>query len=262
MDDFINKQLHHFDRIADTYHSSRQVGNHLMYKELLWNYFLGDKSFFKNRTLTVLEPMCGYAEGYDILKCHMPGVLIDYTGFDLSRKITDKVRKINGNINVFNQDITEFKSNRQYDLIILIGGLHHVHRYVKTVLSKLYNALKPSGYFINFEPTNNNISTRRIRAQIYKRNNIFDASTEKDFTLDQYNRDVQASGFDLIDQIYPGLVSYILYYNPDAFPKLNIGSKRLVLFLFNLDKKFFRNTLGRKVSFCTLSLWQKKCKNL
>jgi len=59
------------------------------------------------------------------------------------------------------------------------------------------------------------------------------------------------------DLCFPGLSAYVLYYNPDAFPKLNLGGKKLVKTLFNLDRLFLRNTIGRVFSFATLSLWQK-----
>jgi hypothetical protein len=56
---------------------------------------------------------------------------------------------------------------------------------------------------------------------------------------------------------YPGLLSYIMYYNPDAFPALNIGGKSLVSLLYAFDKLFYKNPVGRALSFATLSVWSK-----
>ena len=56
---------------------------------------------------------------------------------------------------------------------------------------------------------------------------------------------------------WPGLASYVLYYNPDAFPSLNLGGERAVRTAFALDRPFFRTPIGRFFSFATLSLWRR-----
>ena len=73
----------------------------------------------------------------------------------------------------------------------------------------------------------------------------------------QLNALYLSGGFNIIDQFYPGLLSYILYYNPDAFSFLNIGNKLIVKALFTVDKYFFRNIIGRLFSFATLSILKK-----
>ena len=105
------------------------------------------------------------------------------------------------------------------------------------------------------EPTHDNFVFRKIRERIYNKNSLFDQETEQAFELKKLNSLFIDNGFKIKDQIYPGLLSYVLFYNPDAFPLLNIGKKGLVKFLFRLDSIFFRNYLGRKFSFATLSMF-------
>lgn len=256
------KQKAHFETIARKYLNARQNENHQLLKKLIWNEFLKSKIINKNnekkKCYAVLEPMCGYAEGYDILVSHL-GSEIKYTGFDSSETLVKYVRLHNPWLEVNIKDITKFEGGcAKYDIIILIGGLHHVFEYSNKILENLSEVLNPGGVFINFEPTDNNRLVRKIRNIIYKKNNLFDHETEKAFKLTQLNQLFEANNYRLVDQIYPGLLSYILYYNPDAFPYLNLGGKALVEILFNLDKKFFRNWIGQKFSFATLSMWQKE----
>jgi len=254
MDD-IEQQRRHFESIADKYIESRNHCNHLLVKDLMWQFFLRNKAF--GETLRVLEPMCGYAEGRRIL-ARFTGSRLEYTGFDFSDTLVTHVLAADPAADVFVQDVTRFEpGDQRYDLIILLGGLHHVYRHAESVIGRLGSALRPGGRFISLEPTQNNALFRAVRNQIYRGNDLFDADTERAFDLHELDGMFLRNGFALEDQIYPGLLSYVLYYNPDAFPTLNIGGQALVRFLFGLDSMFFRNWLGRTFSFSTLSLWRK-----
>lgn len=254
--DKIEKQREHFENISEKYYNSRQLKSHLLLKDLMWDYFLKDKDCLKKNNLRALEPMCGYGEGKDILEKHL-GTKILYSGFDYSKNLVEKIKKSNPLADVVEMDITKFNPTEKYDLIIIIGGLHHVPFHVNSVLSKLYEALEKNGHFIYFEPTHNNWLFRKIRERIYKKNAFFDNDTERAFELKKINQVFLRHDFKIIDQIYPGLLSYIFYYNPDAFPFLNKGGNGLVKALFNFDKLFFRNFIGKKLSFATMTLLQK-----
>ena len=145
-----------------------------------------------------------------------------------------------------------------YDIIILIGGLHHVPDYAETVCSNLSKSLKKGGYFINFEPTNNNIFVRCIRNLIYKKNHIFDECTERAFSLSRYNSMFINSGLTIYRQFFPGLLGYVLYYNPDAFPFLNKGTTITVDRIFDKECKYYASRFGRWMSFCTFSIFRKE----
>jgi SAM-dependent methyltransferase len=253
----IERQQQHFENIALKYLESRKHKNHLRYKSLLWDFFFQRHADLKNRaSLRVLEPMCGYAEGKKLLETHL-GSTISYTGFDYSPSLVAEVLKADPSLDVSVMDVTQFKPPREpYDVIILIGGLHHVFRKADEVVANLSTALAPGGYFINFEPTHDNWILRKVREYVYRKNAFFDDDTEQGFELDDLHG-MFRKHLTLVDEIYPGLLAYILYYNPDAFPKLNMGSERMVNFLFSAEKWFYRNWIGRKCSFATLSLWQK-----
>jgi SAM-dependent methyltransferase len=253
----IEQQREHFNSISEKYFRERQTKNHLFYKNLMWNMVFTPLEISNKNVLKVLEPMCGYSEGLKIIKQHI-GTNIDYQGFDYSEEILKKANDLNPGINIFKQDITTFESNTEFDLIILIGGLHHVPQYLDTSLVKLHQSLTPTGIFINFEPTHNSWINQKIREKIYKKNEIFDEATEEGFVFTALNSSYQNAGFKIKKQYYCGLLAYIFYYNPDAFPFFNKGNTTLVKLFFTIDKLLMETPLAKYFSFATISVLEKR----
>jgi SAM-dependent methyltransferase len=256
MNDKVARQKAHFDSVADTYIASRGHRNHRMLRDLIWGAFLGDKHALRRHGMSVLEPMCGFARGRQILVDHL-GVDFRYRGFDYSSVVIDAVRRSYHDLDITRQDVTRYEPDGQYDIIILVGGLHHVPHEARGVVGRLARALRPGGYFINFEPTDGNIFFTWLRRWIYRRNSLFDEETERSFSLGEYFEIFKSAGLHNIDSMYPGLLAYALYYNPDAFPWLNVGGPGLVRAIWHLERPFRRNAIGRTLSFATLALWQR-----
>jgi SAM-dependent methyltransferase len=170
--------------------------------------------------------------------------------------VVDRLRALDPGLDVRRADVTTFQpAPSSYDVIMLLGGLHHVPDAAPTVVGRLARALRPGGILISFEPTFGNRLARIIRERIYVRNSLFDARTERSFAVNELLRTFETAGLEPQDILFPGLISYVLYYNPDAFPNLNIGGARLVRCTFALDRLLFRSALGRWLSFATLSVW-------
>ncbi len=256
MDELVEQQRKHFDQISDQYFSARKDPNHLLLKDLIWAGFLRRNRDIGNSMNRVLEPMCGMAEGQEILARHL-GKGFDYAGFDYSESMVEIARTRKPELDITWNDVTTYKAPEEpFDVVILIGGLHHVYSKTRDVLRNLSGALRPRGYFISLEPTHNNALARWVRRRIYVDNPLFDADTEQGFEYEDLERHFAETGYVKVDQVYPGLLAYVLYYNPDAFPALNVGGGFLVRTLFAIDKWFWRGWIGRKLSFATLSLWR------
>jgi len=201
--------------------------------------------------------MCGMAEGHDIVSAFLTDNF-DYLGFDYSENMVGIAKERKPTLNIEWNDVTTYQSTiSSFDFIILIGGLHHVFSRTQDVLNNLGRSLKQGGYFVSFEPTHNNFVTRSVRNRIYQSNSIFDADTEQGFEYIDLEKYFKNAGFQKVDQVYPGLLAYVLYYNPDAFPALNLGGETVVRSLFCLDKLFWSNWIGRKWSFATMTLWKR-----
>ena len=59
----IEEQRKSFEDRSNDYYTKRQSENHLVLKDLIWNYFFHDKEYLNKNGMAVLEPMCGYGEG-------------------------------------------------------------------------------------------------------------------------------------------------------------------------------------------------------
>jgi len=256
--DKVQAQAAHFDSIAGRYYAARRHANHVLLKDLLWDHVLRRTPLWSAKEpIEVLEPMCGYADGKRILERHLRCAL-HYTGFDYSAGVVERLHATNPGLDVTRADVTRYEPDpASYDLILLLGGLHHVPDAAPDVVVRLARGLRPGGILLNFEPTSGNPLTRRVRERIYARNTLFDARTERGFAVDELRQMFEAAALQPLDTLYPGLLSYVLYYNPDAFPLLNVGGPGMVRFTFALDRLVMRSAIGRWLSFATLSVWRK-----
>lgn len=254
--DLKEQQREHFNKISQQYLEGKHDPKFLELQKLLWDDVFSLINDYKKRKLSILEPMCGFLEGYKLLNKF--NFQFDYVGFDFSDEVVNKINIDFPELNVFHGDVTKYTTSKKFDLIILIGGLHHVPNDAKQVVQNLSSMLKKDGLFISFEPTHFNPLNKAIRDFIYQKNKIFEYETERGFHLNElksFFKDAQLSEYSIL---YPGLLSYIMYYNPYAFPSLNSGSTWLVNKLYSIDKLFFRNIIGKFFSFATLSIWIKK----
>lgn len=256
-DDKLEQQREHFNKIATNYKKGRTAENHILFKNLIWAKVFSHLDFSLLENARVLEAMCGFAEGYDILKNNYEGMLA-YEGFDYSDEVVSQLKLEKPELKVFFADATKYQPlENTYDVIILIGGLHHIPDYAKTTVKNLSKGLKPGGYFINFEPTEGNAIIKLIRQVIYKKNTVFDQETERAFSVNELKNMFQSATLSLHYEMHPGLLGYVLYYNPYAFPALNLGTKNTVHSIYKLENRLYDKNLTRYVSFCYLSVWKK-----
>jgi SAM-dependent methyltransferase len=253
----IERQRTHFNSIAQRYEAGRQDANHRQIKSLIWRSAGPYLAPLAGKHLKMLEPMCGYAEGIEIAEQHL-GLDCDYHGFDYSDVIVNEISRRLPDGRVWQADVTTYRPDpHTYDLVLLIGGLHHVPDSAAQVVRNLTAGLKAGGFFINFEPTSGNLLFQFIRDLIYRRNEIFDNETERAFSVDELRGFFSSAGLEEVKLFFPGLIAYILYYNPYAFPFLNYGGKKWVDFFFSIDKIIMNSWLGRVFSFATVSIWRK-----
>lgn len=254
----IEQQKAHFNSIAEKYETARSGENHLMIKELIWHHCLKKLPIDRDKKHRTLEAMCGFAEGRTLIVEHL-GIDIDYVGFDYSDNVVATLKEKHPGLDIHQKDATEFLPEyASYDVIILIGGLHHVPNHAAKVVKNLSTGLKKGGIFINFEPTYGNPLNQWVRNRIYQSNELFDEETERDFSVKELKSFFTDAKLEPLRIRYPGLLSYILFYNPDAFPFLNFGGLWLVKLTFLIDRLFYKNVIGACFSFATLSVWQKK----
>ena len=86
---------------------------------------------------------------------------------------------------------------------------------------------------------------------------MFDEVTERRFSLKELNELYYNGGVKVVKQLHAGLLGYILWYNPDAFPLLDFGNSGIVKAVYGLDRLFMTKGIGRKLSIATFSVLQK-----
>ncbi|MEQ1929456.1 MAG: class I SAM-dependent methyltransferase [Parvularculaceae bacterium] len=255
--DVVDRQKEHFNRIAPAYVAGRNERNHIVVKDLIWEAAVRGVKFDLPPRFSVIEPMCGVGDGCDFARKHL-GPDFSYAGFDYSDEIVRSAKEQMPGADIWRADATTVElPSARYDAAIILGGLHHVPFHVPQVLASVTRSLKPGGYFINFEPTSGNPAFAKAREIIYERNAIFDAGTERAFTVPQLKSLFEEAGLRPERITFPGLAAYALYYNPYAFPQLNVGSEGLVRKVFSADRLFLSNAIGKFFSFATFSIWRK-----
>jgi SAM-dependent methyltransferase len=255
--DLVERQRQHFNSIAGRYQTGRKDENHLYLKKLMWGDALAPVTRFRGRHVDVLEPMCGFCDGLGIIKSYITDD-VSYSGYDYSDTVIASVGKSEPALNIWQADATTYHPpTGAFDIIILIGSLHHTPNNAAEIIANCSRGLRPNGIFISFEATDGNILFRRAREAIYRRNTFFDEATERAFRAADLIAMFRAANLRPLSISYPGLLSYVLYYNPDAFPFLNIGGRRLVKAIYSFDKLFYKTPIGCFFSFATLSIWER-----
>lgn len=253
----IEEQKKHFESIAQRYCDARKDLKHLCVKDYIWNYLFDFLSRYNNnKFVEILDAMCGNAECYDIIKSKAAFDFF-YDAFDYSENMVKEAQLRHPDTNIFWGDITSLDLQKKYDMIFLIGGLHHVYNYRDIAVANISNALKDRGLFINFEPTHNNFFLRSVREYIYKKNSFFDDNTERAFTTLELNELMKNNNLFPVFQFFPGLLCYVLWYNPDAFPWLNIGSESFTKKLCKIESKIWRSKFAYYLSFATFTCYEK-----
>lgn len=253
--DIVERQKVHFEGVSKDYFDATQNPICLLYNTLLWKHFLLKHPYILPENGKVLEPMCGHGVARDHLLQHLHD-RFQYTGFDYSQPLVDIAQHRMPNANVYLQDITTYSPTERYDLLFLAGGLHHVYAQTRDVLERLRQAIVPGGYMISYEPTYDNALYGMLGRSIYKNNAKFDEMSEQRYALRDLNQHFNAAGYKVVDQIYPGLLAYVIAMSAFCFPKLCVGSPEMIQRLFSMETPLYQQWAGKKLSFSTLTLLQ------
>lgn len=162
----IEEQKEHFENIAGLYCEARKDKKHLLVKNFIFNYLFNfiNKNV-KKENVSILDAMCGNAECYDIIN-NKANFDFSYSAFDYSENMVKEAQKLHPETDIFLGDITSLNLTTKYDMIFLIGGLHHVYNSKEIVVKNISDLLNGGGLFVNFEPTHNNFLLRKVREYI------------------------------------------------------------------------------------------------
>lgn len=190
-----------FDRIADEYCRKDQRPAHRRARKLRLIQTLRHTGI--DETSNLLEVGCGAGFATDYLK----GWYSSYFGIDHSAELVDLATSINGGpgITFETADATTFKTDRRFDVIFMIGVLHHLPNPVAS-LRHLKSLLRPGGLIAVNEPHDGNPAIQLAR-RIRKRTDSHYSEDQATFSGNDLRAMFEEAGYELNTLLPQGLLT-------------------------------------------------------
>ncbi len=223
-------QQKHYDAISDLYIShyddevSFEYRQKFIYSKMFRNLKLSD--------MTSLDAMCGGGAVSKYLSHHAQKV----TGLDLSENILKNYKTANPSLDCVQGSImaTPFPEN-SFDMVTIIGGLHHIQPNVNGALEEIHRILRKDGTFVCFEPPKWSL-LNFLRAIWYKLDPYFEEN-EAAIDVMKLVKDNQDK-FSVLDISYGGGPAYFIVFNSMILRTPKPVKKFLKKILFPLDRIF------------------------
>lgn len=199
----------------------------------------------------ILDAMCGSGQLSDFLSrenCTLHAL-------DLSEKQTQLYKKRFPGVRVRTASIVRTGYPDDYfDIIMICGGLHHVHPNVSGALTEVGRILKPGGFFVFCEPHAGSLFDA-IRKLWYRHDHLF---MENEASIDYAFLEKNFSGsFNTVKKRYFGNVAYYLIYN-SLILRIPLSLKKWLAPPALALEKFLTPLHTAFLSSYMIARWQKK----
>ncbi|PLX25334.1 hypothetical protein C0580_02805 [Candidatus Parcubacteria bacterium] len=249
MQDSQKKQQEHYDEIIYDYDAhynekySNKYRDRFLYKPLFADIDWKGKK--------VLEGMCGTGSTTSYLLDKGAQV----TGLDISPKAIEFFKEKWPGVDAVAASMTDSGLEDNYfDVVVIDGGLHHLHPDLNKAVEEVYRILKPGGLFFFLEPNSSSFFDK-LRKIWYKRDSLFEEN-EAAVDLEQMKIDFK-NKFDFKKEIYIGGPAFMFVFNSMVFripPKLKFLYSDFFIFL----DKIIEPMVNKYSSFKVIASWQKK----
>ena len=246
----MNIQKKHYDKMISKYdmHYNDKYSN--IYRECMINEPLLNNINLDN--MKVLEGMCGSGS---ILTKYLIDNNAIVTGLDISSDCIKKYKSNWKNVKTIWEDITNTNIlNDTYDMIIIIGGLHHAHPNLNKTMDEIYRILKPNGILCFMEIHDKSI-INIIRNIWYKFDNYI-ANNEKAIDIDKLYKN-NKHRFKHIKIQYTGSLGYLFVLQSMLF-RIPIRFKKYYSPLLIKFDKITQKYQNKYTSGFVLCSWRKK----
>lgn len=242
-------QADHFDQQADKY--AAHYGD--KYSQEYRNRFINRQLFdgIDLRGKTVLEAMCGSGETTRYLLDK--GAVV--VGLDVSQLEIDKFKARWPAADGVSSSIFETNlEDESFDVVVVVGGLHHLHPHLSDAIVEMHRILKKDGYLC-FEEPHKGSTFDRFRQFWYKHDDIF-AANEEAIDVKALNAEF-ADRFVIQSEIYAGNVAYLFVLNSMIF-RIPIALKKLYsAALMKLEESLARFQTPR-FGLMVIGQWRKR----
>ena len=137
-----------YERIHDEYVRHHYDATSNAYRDAFNNCSLFEGLDLNGKSMA--EIMCGNGQATLFAKSRFPGVHCQ--GFDISRRACEEYTQWTGFPATASDILTEPLPREAFDVIAVIGGLHHVIRGLDAAMTNVHAALRPGGTLMMMEP--------------------------------------------------------------------------------------------------------------
>lgn len=178
-----------------------------------------------------------------------------FTGLDVSRCACEDYRNSVG-CRAWEVDLLKGPfPNEQFDVVFVIGGLHHCIRDLPLAIKNIASFIRPNGFFLMMEP-NGEYFLEPLRKIWYRRDRFFEADTEEALSHDKLLQ-IGASWFNLKQVRHMGGPAYFLIFS-SMILRLPKAIKRPLSKPMMVLEKVFNMLPGRLPFPYFTAQWQRK----
>jgi len=242
-------QKEHYERIAADYDAhyndaySQQYMRKFIYEPLLAGIEISGKK--------VLEAMSGGGQLTQTLLDKGAKVI----GLDISHAQTANFRRRHKNAEVICASMLNSGiKDESFDIVIVIGGLHHLPPKTSEGLREIHRILKKGGYLCFMEPHSESVADY-LRNFWYKRDSLF-AENEAAINVSKLRREF-ADSFEFKSELFLGNVAYLLVMNSLVF-RVPLRLKPIYSPSLIFAEKILNPILGKPLSCFVVAQWRKK----
>lgn len=239
----------HYERISHDYDAHYNDA----YSQRYMNRFVFE-AMFKDIDLTdldVLEAMCGGGQTTEYLLDRRAFV----TGLDISPQQTDHFARRHPRATTITASmLNSGLEDSSFDLVSIVGGIHHMPPNVDEAITEVHRILKPGGYFCFMEPHSEAV-VDRVRREWYKRDPLF-AENEEAINMSELHEKF-ADRFEFKSEHYRGNLGYLFVLNSMVF-RVPLFLKPLYSPAMMAAESFFNRIGGKSFSCFVVAQWRKK----
>ena len=202
----------------------------------------------------VLDAMCGSGETTRFLVDQ--GAIVD--GLDISGKCIERYRQRWPSCRAHNASILKTGlPDQMYDLVVIVGGLHHLHPHVDQAMEEIYRILKPGGCLCFAEPHQGSLADVARRFW-YRHDPIFE---DNEAAIDIEGLKQRHSGkYQLLSKEYMGNLAYLLVLNSMIF-RVPRWFKRLYAPALLRLEWLTGPIQGRRLSCVAICRWRRRSRS-
>ena len=243
------QQQEHYDSIAADYEAHYSDEWSLEYRRR----FIYEPMFegLNLSGMKVLDAMCGSGQTTSYLLGRGAAV----TGLDISNEVVETFRARWSEAQVVKRSLLDSGlPDNSFDCIVVVGGLHHIHPYVKQAMGEIHRVLRPGGHLCFFEPHSGSLPD--IVRRVWYRFDRFFEDNEASIDVSRLQKDF-GDRFELKKAEYLGNIAFLLVLNSLIF-RIPPGSKKY--FAPALMKvEALVSKLQTKLTSCfVVTQWQKR----